>query len=78
MFYIPQVFGSVAKGKAIWKYHRASGYIVWTLVLVNSVLGTQSTWFLGVWDNTWIWVVLAILAFVGLASRARFEKMKIF
>jgi hypothetical protein len=78
MFYFTKVFGSVSKGKAIWKYHRASGYFVWTLILVNSVLGTQSTWFIGVWDNTWIWVVLAILAFAGVATRIRFAKMKLF
>jgi len=78
MFYFPQVFGSVAKGKAIWKYHRASGYIVWALVLVNCVLGTQSTWFLGWWNITWIWVVFAIIASVGVVSRIRLSKMKIF
>jgi hypothetical protein len=77
MFYVPQVFGSVARGKAIWKYHRASGYIVWTLVLVNSVLGMRSKWFIRVWDNTWIWVVFAALAFVGMVRGIRLEKMKI-
>ena len=78
MFYFPAVFGSVEKGKSIWKYHRASGYIVWTLILINCVLGTQSTWFTGVWDNTWIWVTLAIIAFLGMASRIRLSKMKLF
>jgi len=77
MFYTPQVFGSVARGKAIWKYHRASGYIVWTLILINSVLGTQSDWFLGVWNNTWVWVVLAIIAFLGMVSRIRLSKIKL-
>ena len=77
MFYIPCVFGSVEKGKAIWKYHRASGYLVWTLVLVNCVLGTQSEWFIGVWDNTWVWVVLALLAFIGVISRVSLSKMKL-
>jgi len=77
MFYFPQVFGSVEKGKSIWKYHRASGYVVWTLVLVNCVLGTQSTWFIEVWNNTWVWVMLAIIAFFGLVSRVRLSKMKI-
>ena len=79
MFYFPaQVWGSVERGKAIWKYHRATGYVVWTLVLLNCVIGTQSTWFLGVWNNTWMWVVFAILAFIGMISRIRLSKMKLF
>jgi hypothetical protein len=78
MFYFPQVFGSVAKGKAVWKYHRASGYVVWSLVLVNCVLGTQSDWFLGVWNITWVWVTFAVLAFLGVVSRIRLSKMKFF
>lgn len=79
MFYLPtKIFGSVERGKAIYKYHRASGYVVWTLVLVNCVLGTQSTWFTEVWDNTWVWVVLAMLAFLSMVSRIRPNKMKFF
>jgi hypothetical protein len=78
MFYFPQVFGSVAKGKAVWKYHRASGYVVWSLVLVNCVLGTQSDWFQGVWNITWVWVTFAVLAFLGVVSRIRLSKMKFF
>lgn len=76
MFYFPQVFGSVEKGKRIWKYHRLSGYLVWSLILVNCILGTQSTWFLGVWDMTWVWIVLGVIAFLGVVSRIRLSKMK--
>jgi len=76
MFYFPRVFGSVQKGKAVWKYHRVSGYLVWTLVLVNSILGTQSTWFISVWNNTWVWIVLGLTAFAGVISRMRPSKMK--
>lgn len=78
MFYFPRLFGSIEKGKSLYKYHRLSGYIIWSLVLVNCVLGTQSTWFLGVWDMTWVWVVLAMLAVVGVGSRIRVGKMKVF
>ena len=78
MFYFPHLFGSIEKGKSLYKYHRLSGYIVWSLILVNCVLGTQSTWFLGVWDMTWVWVVLAMLAALGVVSRIRVSKMKVF
>jgi cytochrome b-561 len=76
MFYFPSVFGSVQKGKAIWKYHRASGYVVWTMILGNCILGTQSTWFLMQWDITSVWVLLGILALLGVFTRVRFNKMK--
>jgi hypothetical protein len=52
--------------------------VVWSLVLVNCVLGTQSDWFLGVWNMTWVWVTFAVLAFLGVVSRIRLSKMKFF
>jgi hypothetical protein len=76
MFYFPHTFGSIDKAKRIYKYHRLSGYLVWSLILVNCILGTQSTWFLGVWDNTWVWVVFGVVAFMGVVSRVRLSKMK--
>jgi len=77
MFYFPTTFGTLEKAKSLYKYHRLSGYIVWSLVLVNCILGTQSTWFLGVWDNTWVWVVLGVLAVLGVGSRIRGTKMRV-
>lgn len=79
MFYFPaQVWGSVEKGKAVWKYHRASGYFVWSLVLVSCVLGTQSNWSLRVWNNRLVWVIFGALVFIGMISRVQLSKMKIF
>jgi hypothetical protein len=77
MFYFPRAFGSVQRGKAVFKYHRASGYLVWMLVLVNSILGTQSSWFTDVWRNTWVWILLGVITLAGVVSRVRLSKMKL-
>lgn len=42
-YYTPLLYGSVANAKAIYKYHRVSGYILLVLLLATVALATQTT-----------------------------------
>ncbi|OLL22808.1 Cytochrome b561 [Neolecta irregularis DAH-3] len=77
-YYTPGAFGSIENAKKVYKYHRASGYIILLFGLVNAILGTQTDYFYGLFSVTWIWVLAGILVFAGVASRLKVSKMKMF
>ncbi|KAL8277504.1 hypothetical protein RQP46_010059 [Phenoliferia psychrophenolica] len=49
MVYTPltAVFGGETKAKSLWKFHRASGYIILTLLMVTPLTAIQSDWLVG-------------------------------
>ncbi|BFZ54992.1 hypothetical protein PYCC9005_002030 [Savitreella phatthalungensis] len=77
-YYVPSLFGSEARAKALYKWHRAAGYLTSALVLFTVTLGTQSTYFLQKLDVLWVWIVLDILIIAGIAARIRTSKMRLF
>jgi cytochrome b-561 domain containing protein 2 len=70
-----QLFGGGMKAKALWKYHRASGYLLFPLLLFTVHLGgTWSTWATN--NSAWSIRLLAftiapLLVVGGLYARAR-------
>ncbi|KAF8319991.1 hypothetical protein DL93DRAFT_2108080 [Clavulina sp. PMI_390] len=74
-----RLVGGKAKGKALWKYHRISGYLLFTFLLITIHLaGGYSDWVHMVTTKTqrfWIYFVMPIIAFVGLAYRLRVSKL---
>ncbi|ORY77809.1 eukaryotic cytochrome b561-domain-containing protein [Protomyces lactucae-debilis] len=78
MFWLPNWLGGETKAKALYKYHRAFGYVLSALVLTTVTLGTQSDWFLGKIRVLWVWLLFDALILAGLAPRIRPNKMKIF
>lgn len=77
-FYIPAtIFGSVDKGKAIYKYHRISGYVVLVSALVTVCLATQTAFN----DNVlhiklWAVIVGSVLVLVGIVPRIKKSKIE--
>ena len=70
--------GGENKGKALWKYHRLSGYILITMFLVTAALGVvETTW--GQNNAGWTQkaLVLAGLGLAGFALLARVQKSKL-
>ncbi|RUP43725.1 eukaryotic cytochrome b561-domain-containing protein [Jimgerdemannia flammicorona] len=45
MVYLPNLFGGVGKAKALWKYHRLSGYFLFIFVWVTAQFGAHSDWY---------------------------------
>jgi len=76
-FYIPnQVFGSVEKGKAIYKYHRMSGYVILVMALATICAATQTTFNADVLHiKLWAVIVAGILVLIGIIPRIKKSKM---
>jgi len=75
-----RVLGGGAKAKAIWKYHRLSGYFLFPSLLATIVLGGGFSH----WGERNVWfplrlvayVVAPLVCFVAVLSRIRTSKMK--
>ncbi|KAF8604493.1 hypothetical protein BDV93DRAFT_507448 [Ceratobasidium sp. AG-I] len=71
--------GGEERGKALWKWHRLSGYIILPLLLLTVALGGSRTF----WARMWIprefripiFYISPVIAVLGLWARARIHKM---
>jgi len=75
-------FGGGAKAKAVWKYHRLSGYVLFPFFLATAHIGgAWSDWMLMSTSQVtriFGYVIAPLAIIVGLWSRARLSKMKFF
>lgn len=76
-FYFPNLLGGENKAKKLYKWHRASGYLISALAIVTITLGTQTDWYLGKVRVLWIWILFDILIVVGMMPRIKPSKMKL-
>jgi hypothetical protein len=76
-FYIPkQIFGSVDRGKAVYKYHRGSGYVILVMALATICAATQTTFNADVLHlKLWAVLVAGILVLVGVLPRIKKSKL---
>lgn len=74
-----EVFGSVHKGRAIYKFHRVGGYLVWGLTAFTILLALESDFNQNALHISYYTVApgLALVA-VFFFKRANFSRMKIF
>ncbi|PCH38684.1 hypothetical protein WOLCODRAFT_136393 [Wolfiporia cocos MD-104 SS10] len=77
-----RLFGGNPKAKIVWKYHRASGYLCFPMLLLTAYLG--GAWSDWATNNTANWVrfvaytVALAVTFVAVLARVRLSKMKFF
>ncbi|KAI9250453.1 eukaryotic cytochrome b561-domain-containing protein [Phascolomyces articulosus] len=75
--YFPGIFGSVTKGKSLWKFHRMTGYLFLVIVWVTAQLGIRTDLmknFMPVPNlmaGHWVALVLVV---IGIAGRVRIYK----
>jgi len=76
-FFIPaQVFGSVDKGKAVYRYHRWSGYVIILLALATICAATQTEYNKDMLHiRLWAVLIASILVIAGVAPRIKKHKM---
>ena len=75
-FYTPGIYGSVENAKAIWKYHRASGYVVLPLSLATVCAATQVHFNIETLHiQLWSVVVTSVLIVVGIGARIHLSKL---
>jgi len=74
-FYTPQVFGGVDNAKALYKYHRAAGYILQVYILAVIAAATQTPFNQNVLHiKLWAVIVAAILVLMGVIPRIKKHK----
>lgn len=75
-YYTPSLYGSVANAKAIYKYHRASGYVALILMLATVATATKTTYNVNVLHlQLWVVITTSILVLIGIIPRIRLYKL---
>lgn len=74
-FYLPKaVFGSVDNAKAVYKYHRVSGYVILLLALVTISAATVTPAIKGLGIQLWAVIVASVLVVLGTFPRIKKAK----
>ncbi|KAF2711344.1 hypothetical protein K504DRAFT_480414 [Pleomassaria siparia CBS 279.74] len=75
-YYTPSLYGDVNQAKAIYKYHRISGYVIATLGLATVCAATWTTYNLNVGGiQHWAIILASVLVLTGLLPRIRLQKL---
>lgn len=75
-YFVPSLYGGVENAKAMYKWHRASGYVNLTMMLVTVAAATQTytgQYFLEL--KLWPVILAAVLVLVGILPRVRRAKL---
>jgi len=75
-YFVPNLYGSVDKAKAIYKWHRISGYIILTLLLATAIAATQTDFNKTTLDiKIWAIIIAAALVLIGVLPRIKKQKL---
>jgi hypothetical protein len=74
-YFVPQLYGGVDNAKAIYKWHRMSGYIILVMMLATACAATQTVTG-GVTLDIKLWAVLvsSVLILIGVLPRIKKQK----
>lgn len=75
-YYFPTMFGNVSNAKAMYKYHRMSGYVLLVLTFATVAAATQTDYNKNVL-NIQLWAVLVaeVITLVGVLPRIKKQKL---
>jgi len=75
-YFIPSVFGGYERARSLYKYHRWTGYIIFTLGLATVCAATQTTYNKIVLDiKLWAVIVASVVTLAGLLPRIKKQKL---
>lgn len=76
MWAVPALYGGEARAKAVWKYHRMSGYAILVLLLATVASASRTDYNEGVLRlPLWSLAVLSVLIVVGTFPRIKKQKL---
>ncbi|ROW17067.1 hypothetical protein VPNG_01075 [Cytospora leucostoma] len=73
---VPGVFGGVEEAKALWKYHRISGYLLYPLVLATVISAVYTDFNVNVLDIK-LWEVSVAVALIVIGVYPRLHPRKL-
>jgi hypothetical protein len=75
-YFVPALYGGVDNAKAVYKYHRASGYVILGFLLATVIAATYTyTGAVTLGLRTWAVVLSAFLVVVGIMPRIHIQKL---
>ncbi|KAK5170866.1 hypothetical protein LTR04_002602 [Oleoguttula sp. CCFEE 6159] len=75
-YFLPQLFGGENNAKKLYKYHRASGYLVILLALATVAAATQTDFNKNVLHiQLWAVLVASVITLVGVLPRIKKQKL---
>ena len=75
-YYLPGIYGGVNNAKAIYKYHRMSGYVLLTLSFATVAAATQTDYNKGTLHiQLWAVIVAAVITLIGVLPRIKKQKL---
>ncbi|KAI4599227.1 hypothetical protein KJ359_002186 [Pestalotiopsis sp. 9143b] len=76
MYATPKLYGSEAKAKSIWKYHRVSGYVLFLFLQATVISATQTDYNFNVLGlKLWAFVLISVLIIIGVYPRIQKQKL---
>ena len=75
-YYFPNLYGGIDNAKAVWKYHRISGYVLLVLSFVTIAASAET----GTGKDTlglklWALIVASIITLIGVLPRIKKQKL---
>lgn len=75
-YYSPSLYGSVDNAKAIYKYHRMSGYVLLILSFATVAAATQTGFnVMSLHIRLWAVIVASVITLVGVLPRIKKGKL---
>ncbi|CZT04249.1 hypothetical protein WAI453_009677 [Rhynchosporium graminicola] len=75
-YFVPQLYGGVAQGKSLYKWHRMSGYLVLVLMLATVAAATRTDYNKNVLDiKLWAVLISSALVLIGVVPRIKKQKL---
>jgi len=77
-YFFPGLYGGVDNAKALYKYHRITGYSILILILFNVILASYTFYggrILGI--KTWATIVGSLLVVMGVGPRIKKQKIRL-
>lgn len=75
-YFTPGLYGGVDNAKALYKYHRVSGYLIVLMLLATVCAATQTTFNFNVLKiQLWAVIVASVITVVGIAPRIKLNKL---
>lgn len=73
---MPRLYGGTEKAKALYKWHRLSGYVILTLLLATVAAATQTDFNKTTLDiKLWAVLISAVLILIGVVPRIKKQKL---
>ena len=74
-YYVPQIYGGESNAKKLYKYHRASGYVILILLLATVCAATQTDFNKNVLGmQLWAVIAVSVITLIGVLPRIKKQK----